>query len=199
MKFFLDIKFTNFPRSFGAIADSYPNKKWLSVVQSPIGMWAVSKRYSHEISQSRGLYSFLCRCLRTLASLNQVTMFSHRKDGKTSASCGSVNGGLSLAWGANSRIPFQPLFTSSLSLMFTWMFTRFWGWQRVVSKRVVLADVPPERKPETRVHSDVPPERKPEWGYVRMFPRNENQNEGTFAKTTLYETASYLPMIVVIS
>ena len=43
-------------------------------------------------------------------------------------------------------------------------------------KRVVLADVPPERKPER--------------GYVRMFPRNENRNEGTFAKTTLnYETA----------
>ena len=37
----------------------------------------------------------------------------------------------------------------------------------------------------TRVHSDVPPERKPERGYARMFPRNENRNEGTFAKTTL--------------
>ena len=35
------------------------------------------------------------------------------------------------------------------------------------SKRVVLADVPPERKPER--------------GYIRMFPRNENRNEGTFA------------------
>ena len=39
--------------------------------------------------------------------------------------------------------------------------------KRVVSKRVILADVPPERKPER--------------GYVRMFPRNENRNEGTFA------------------
>ena len=38
------------------------------------------------------------------------------------------------------------------------------GW---FSKRVVLADVPQERKPE--------------WGYIRMFPRNENRNEGTFA------------------
>ena len=38
------------------------------------------------------------------------------------------------------------------------------GW---FSKRVVLADVPPERKPER--------------GYIRMFPRNENRNEGTFA------------------
>ena len=39
--------------------------------------------------------------------------------------------------------------------------------KRVVSKRAVLADVPPERKPER--------------GYVRIFPRNENRNEGTFA------------------
>ena len=38
----------------------------------------------------------------------------------------------------------------------------------------------------TRLHSGVPPERKPERGYVRMFPRNENRNEGTFAKTTLF-------------
>ena len=37
------------------------------------------------------------------------------------------------------------------------------GW---FPKRVVLADVPPERKPER--------------GYIRMFPRNENRNEGTF-------------------
>ena len=41
--------------------------------------------------------------------------------------------------------------------------------KRVVSKSVVLADVPQERKPER--------------GYIRMFPRNENRNEGTFAKT----------------
>ena len=39
--------------------------------------------------------------------------------------------------------------------------------KRVFSKRVVLADVPPERKPER--------------GYIRMFPKNENRNEGTFA------------------
>ena len=38
------------------------------------------------------------------------------------------------------------------------------GW---FSKKMVLADVPLERKPER--------------GYVRMFPRNENRNEGTFA------------------
>ena len=56
-------------------------------------------------------------------------------------------------------------------------------------KRVVLADVPPERKPER--------------GYVRMFPRNENRNEGTFAcsagtrvhspKPPFYETALLSP------
>ena len=40
--------------------------------------------------------------------------------------------------------------------------------ERVVSKRVVLADVSPERKPERGYVSDVPPERKPERGYVRQ-------------------------------
>ena len=54
--------------------------------------------------------------------------------------------------------------------------------KRVVSKRVALADVPPERKPErgyirmfpgtktgTRVRLHAPPpERKPERGYVRQ-------------------------------
>ena len=39
--------------------------------------------------------------------------------------------------------------------------------KRVVSQRVVLADVPPERKPER--------------GYIRMFPQNENRNDGMFA------------------
>ena len=38
----------------------------------------------------------------------------------------------------------------------------------------------PRTKTGTRVHSDVLPERKPERGYIRMFPRNENRNEGTF-------------------
>ena len=64
------------------------------------------------------------------------------------------------------------------------------GW---FSKRVVLADVPPERKPER--------------GYVRMLPRNENRSEGTFAcspgtktgtrahspKPPFYETALLSP------
>ena len=39
--------------------------------------------------------------------------------------------------------------------------------KRVVSKRVVLADVPPERKSER--------------GYIRILAQNENRNEGTFA------------------
>ena len=37
------------------------------------------------------------------------------------------------------------------------------GW---FSKRVVLADVPPEREPER--------------GYIQVFPPNENRNEGAF-------------------
>ena len=66
------------------------------------------------------------------------------------------------------------------------------GW---FSKKVVLADVPPERKPER--------------GYIRMFPRNENRNEGAFAcsprtktgtrvsspKPPFYETTLFLPVI----
>ena len=55
--------------------------------------------------------------------------------------------------------------------------------KRVVSKRVVLADVPPERKPER--------------GYVRMFPRNGNRNEGTFGKNHPFaKPPFYLPVIV---
>ena len=66
--------------------------------------------------------------------------------------------------------------------------------KRVVSKRAVLADVPQYQKPER--------------GYIQMFPgiknRNEGtfgcslvpkaRNEGTFTKTTLYETALLLPL-----
>ena len=65
--------------------------------------------------------------------------------------------------------------------------------KRVVSRRVVLADVPPEQKPER--------------GYIRMFPWNENRNVGTFAcspgtktgtrahspKPPFYETALLSP------
>ena len=41
------------------------------------------------------------------------------------------------------------------------------GWQRVVFQKGGFGGCSPERKPER--------------GYIRMFPRNENQNEGTFA------------------
>ena len=85
----------------------------------------------------------------------------------------------------------------------------FSGWsvisgvrKRVVSKRVVLADVPPERKSERGyVRQNHPFGNRPfisQWPFSvltkgwfpkgwfwRMFPRNENRNEGTFAKTTL--------------
>ena len=56
------------------------------------------------------------------------------------------------------------------------------GW---FSKRVALADVPPERKPERGYIRMFPRNENRNEGYVRMFPRNENLNEGTFAKTTL--------------
>ena len=64
------------------------------------------------------------------------------------------------------------------------------GW---FPKRVVLADVPPERKPERGYIQMFPPERTPERGYVRMFPRNENRNKGTFAKTTLLRNRPFVP------
>ena len=45
--------------------------------------------------------------------------------------------------------------------------------------------------PKGWVLADVPPERKPERGYVRMFPRNENRNEGTFGKPTLFQNRPF--------
>ena len=40
-----------------------------------------------------------------------------------------------------------------------------------------------EGERERVVLANVPPERKPERGYIRMFPRNENRNEGTFTSS----------------
>ena len=65
--------------------------------------------------------------------------------------------------------------------------------KRVVFQKGGFGGCSPGTKTGTRVHSDVAPERKSERGYVRMFPQNENRNEGTFAKTTLYETALLSP------
>ena len=64
------------------------------------------------------------------------------------------------------------------------------GYKSGVDKRVVFqksgfGGCSPGTKTGTRVHSDVAPERKPEQRFVRMFPRNENRNKGTFAKITL--------------
>ena len=65
---------------------------------------------------------------------------------------------------------FSPLFAATSRDCKGWCKKPRWahgltkGW---FSKRVVLANVPLERKPGTRVHSEV--------------PRNENRNEGTFA------------------
>ena len=44
------------------------------------------------------------------------------------------------------------------------------GW---FSKRVLLADVPPERKPEQGYIRMFPQNEKPERGHVRMFPRTK--------------------------
>ena len=54
--------------------------------------------------------------------------------------------------------------------------------KRVVFQKGGFGGGSPGTKTGTRVHSDVPPERKPKRGYVRIFPRNENRNEGTFTK-----------------
>ena len=78
---------------------------------------------------------------------------------------------------------------------------------------MVLADVPPERKPErgvtfakttlleTALLSPSDPFLVltegwfPKGWFRRMFPRNENRNEGTFAKTTLLRKPPfYLPV-----
>ena len=81
--------------------------------------------------------------------------------------------------------------------------------RRAVSKRVVLADVPPERKPERGyVRQNHPFGNRPfisQWPFWvltkgwfpkgwfrRMFPRNENRNEGTFAKTTLLRNRPFI-------
>ena len=64
------------------------------------------------------------------------------------------------------------------------------GSSKVVSKRVVLADVPLYQKPGARAHSDGSCTKT-----RSMFPRTKNRNEGTFAKTTaFYETALLFPL-----
>ena len=68
---------------------------------------------------------------------------------------------------------FKQWFPNCQTLLFLRGLTKEW-----FSKRVVLADVPPERKPER--------------GYIQMFPRNENRNEGTFAKTTLFRNRPFV-------
>ena len=64
--------------------------------------------------------------------------------------------------------------------------------QRVVFQKGGFGGCSSGTKTGTRVHSDVPPERKPERGYVRMFPRIENRNKGTFAKTTLLRNRPFV-------
>ena len=52
---------------------------------------------------------------------------------------------------------------------------------KVVFQKGGFGGCSPGTKTGTRARSQVTPERKPERGCVRMFPRNENRNEGTFA------------------
>ena len=83
----------------------------------------------------------------------------------------------------------HPFFYASLRRRGTHFWTMFcsfcssWGF---VSRQPPPAN--PLSKPLTKgwfskwvVVADVPPEREPERGYIRMFPRNENRNKGTFA------------------
>ena len=56
--------------------------------------------------------------------------------------------------------------------------------KRVVFQKGGFDGCSPGTKPGTRVHSDVPPTTKTGGG-CRMFPRSQNRNEGTFAKTNL--------------
>ena len=65
--------------------------------------------------------------------------------------------------------------------------------KRVVFQKGGFGGCSPGTKTLTRVHSDVPPERNfvGQRGYVRMFPRNENRNESTFAKTSLLRNCPF--------
>ena len=46
-----------------------------------------------------------------------------------------------------------------------------------LSKRAVLADVPPERKPERGYIRMLPRNANRKGGYVRMFPQNKTRND----------------------
>ena len=69
----------------------------------------------------------------------------------------------------------------------------------MVSKRVILADVPPERKTGTRVRSHVPPERKPERGYIRQnhpFTKPPLYLPVTSEHATLKNTVYKTPLVL---
>ena len=68
------------------------------------------------------------------------------------------------------------------------------GWfsKKVVFQKGGFGGCSPGTKTGTRVHSEVPRNEKLERGYVRMFPQNENRNEGTFTKTTLLENHPFV-------
>ena len=109
-----------------------------------------------------------------------------------------------------------PVSATKLTFETTWKMSNFSAChfsgvrKRVVSQRVVSADVPPERKPERGyVRQNHPFGNRPfisQWPFLvltkgwfpkgwfrRMFPRNENRNEGTLAKTTLLRNRPLSP------
>ena len=70
--------------------------------------------------------------------------------------------------------------------------TIFWGAQKGGFSKGWFWRCSPATKTGTRSRSDVPRDEKLERGYVRMFPRNENRNEGTFPKTTLLRNRPFI-------
>ena len=64
---------------------------------------------------------------------------------------------------------------------------------------MVLADVPPERKPERGYIRMLPPERKPERGYVRMLPQNEKPERGHVRQNHPFtKPPSFLPVTLLL-
>ena len=64
----------------------------------------------------------------------------------------------------------------------------------MVSKRVVLADVPGPQKTRTRVQKLVflDPSLKPERGHKKQNDGTKSRNEGTFTKTTLLQNRPFV-------
>ena len=119
-------------------------------------------------------------------------------------------------WGLSARVTFESLLGRSNSFCASVELggcplhkpRRSGEPKRVVSKRVVLADVPRNEnrsegtfakttfwKPPFYLPMTLLVLKKgwfPKGWFRRMFPRNENRNEGTFAKTTLLRNRPFI-------